>query len=198
MATDTSEAATDGDALGFGDDPDARGRFVKARSRFNRHGQAMLHGRFGGTFMNPSTFCLACGGAFFLVGLLSGAWKYLRIRSSADARAPLYVDLAHRSALLYAFAGALLSRLCERNAWSGAVNLAAAVVLQLFFATSVAAYILHGALGDTDNQFRQPHRLGRGSIPASSMTAFMVALIAAEVSAFLVIFSGFLVEALYR
>jgi hypothetical protein len=142
--------------------------------------------------MNPSTFCLVCGGSFFLTGLLSGAWKYLHIRNSADARAPLYVDLAHRSALLYAFAGVLLSRLCERNAWSNAVNLGAAIVLQIFFAISVGGYVIHGALRDTDNQFQRPHRLGRGVIPAFSMTAFMMALIAAEISAFLIIFSGYL------
>lgn len=142
--------------------------------------------------MNPSTFCLASGGGFFLVGLLSGAWKYLRIRASPDARAPLYVDLAHRSALLYAFAGLLLSRLCERSAWSSATNLAAAAVLQVFFATSVVGYVVHGVLGDTDNQFRRPHRLGRGTMSPVAMTAFMVALITAEVSAFLVMFAGYL------
>jgi hypothetical protein len=145
--------------------------------------------------MNPSTFCLACGGGFFLAGLLSGAWKYLGIRASADARAPLYVDLAHRSALLYAFAGVLLSRLCERNAWSSNVNLGAAVVLQVFFAISVVGYVVHGALGDTDNQFRRPHRLGSRLIPAFSMTAFMVALIGAEVFAFVLIFAGYILEA---
>ena len=139
-----------------------------------------------------------CGGAFFLTGLLSGAWKYAHIRRSADARAPLYVDLAHRAALLYAFAGALLSRLCEHNAWSNTVNLRAAVVLQVFFAVSVGGYVLHGALGDTDNQFHRPHRLGRRSIPAASMTTFMALLIAAEISAFLVVFSGYLVAAVRR
>jgi hypothetical protein len=57
--------------------------------------------------------------------------------------APLYVDLTHRSALLYAFAGVLLSRLCEHGAWSNAVNLRAAMGLQVFFATSVVAYFVH-------------------------------------------------------
>lgn len=145
--------------------------------------------------MNPSTFSLASGGAFFLVGLLSGAWKYLCIRRSPEARAPLYVDLAHRAALLYAFAGVLLSRLCEDSAWSPGVNLTAVIVLQVFFAVSVVGYVVHGALGDTDNQFRRPHRLGHKTMPASAMTAFMVALIAAEVSAFVVVFAGYLVRA---
>lgn len=145
--------------------------------------------------MNPSTFCLVSAGGFFLVGLLSGAWKYLCIRASDDARAPLYVDLAHRAALLYAFAGVLLSRLCERNAWSNPVNLGACIVLQVFFAISVVGYVVHGALRDTDNQFRRPHRLGTRVLSASSMTTFMMALIAAEVSAFVVVFTGYILEA---
>jgi hypothetical protein len=148
--------------------------------------------------MNPSTFSLLCGGAFFLTGLLTGAWKYAHIRGSADARAPVYVDVAHRTALLYAFAGALLSRLCERSAWSDSVNLGASAVLQVFFAISVGGYVVHGVLRDTDNQFRRPHRLGRRTLPAFSMTGFMVVLIAAEVAAFLVVFSGYLVEAVRR
>jgi len=145
--------------------------------------------------MNPSTFCLTSGGGFFLLGLFGGAWKYLCIRRSPEARSPLYVDLAHRSALLYAFAGVLLSRLCERSAWPDGVNLTAAIVLELFFASSVVSYIFHAAVGDTDNQFRQPHRMGSTTVPAFAMTSFMVALIAAEVSAFLVVFSGYLVQA---
>ena len=38
----------------------------------------------------------------------------------------------------------------------------------------------------------QIHRLGRRTIPAPVLTGFMVALIAAELAAFTVIFSGFL------
>jgi hypothetical protein len=141
--------------------------------------------------MNAPAFCLASAGTFFLVGLMSGAWKYAQIRRKPEGRAPLYVDLAHRSALLYAFAGVLLAQLAEHSAWTNSVNLGAAMVLQIFFATSVIAYVVHGALGDTDNQFRRPHRLGRKTIPAFAMTAFMMMLIMAEVTAFLVVFSGY-------
>lgn len=64
----------------------------------------------------------------------------------------------------------------------------AAIVLQVFFASSAVSDIFHAAVGDTDNQFRQPHRTGSTIVPAFAMTYFMVALIAAEVSAFLVVF----------
>ena len=142
--------------------------------------------------MNAPFFCLTAAGGFFLTGLVCGAWKYLCIRGSAEARAPIYVDLAHRSSLLYAFAGLLLARLTEQSRWSDRTNLMAAAVLQLFFAISVVAYVVHGALGDTDNQFRRPHRLGRRTVPNAPMTGFMMALITAEIGAFLVVFAGFL------
>jgi hypothetical protein len=144
--------------------------------------------------MNALSCCLTAAGAFFLVGLLCGAWKYLHIRRSPQVQAPLYVDLAHRSALMYAFANVLLARFAGQSRWSDRVNLIASVVLQVFFASSVLAYIVHGALRDTDNQFRRPHRLGTSTIPAAAMTGFMIALIGSEVAAFLVLFAGYLLS----
>lgn len=139
-----------------------------------------------------STFCLISAGAFFLVGLLSGVWKYACIFRSPEARAPFYVDTAHRASLLYAFACALTGELCRRSAWSDRTNLVAAVALVAFFALAVLGYLVHGALDDTDNQLRRPHRLGRGTVSPASVLAFMIALIAAEVGGFTVIFAGFL------
>jgi hypothetical protein len=59
--------------------------------------------------------CLTAACVFFMTGLLTGIWKYAHIARSADATAPVYVDIAHRSSLLYSFAalvpgvGAILS-----------------------------------------------------------------------------------------
>jgi hypothetical protein len=72
------------------------------------------------------------------------------------------------------------------------VNGIAAIVLEVFFGVSVLGYLVHGTLGDTDNQFRKPHRLGRRTIPSPMMTLFMLSLIGAEVAAFGVIFAGYL------
>jgi hypothetical protein len=137
-------------------------------------------------------FCLGSAGAFFLAGLLAGAWKYWHTLVQTDARAPVYVDMAHRASLMYAFACVLLAQLAGRSAWADAVNLGASIVLVLFFAVTVLAYVVHGALRDTDNQMRRPHRLGRGTIPASAMLTFMVLLVLAEVGGFAVMFGGFL------
>jgi hypothetical protein len=139
-----------------------------------------------------SGFCLASAGAFFLVGLVTGAWKYACIATTADARAPYYVDTAHRTALMYAFACALLSQLTARSAWSSGVNLAAAIVLVGFFAAAVLGYVVHGALRDTDNQFARPHRLGARTVAPGPVLAFMVVLTVAELGGFAVIFAGYL------
>jgi hypothetical protein len=141
---------------------------------------------------HSATFCLISAGAFFLVGLLAGVWKYACIFRSAEARAPFYVDTAHRASLLYAFACALTGELCGKSAWPDPINLVASVALIAFFALAVLGYVVHGVLGDTDNQLRRPHQLGRGTVPPASMLAFMIALIAVELGGFAVIFTGFL------
>ncbi len=66
------------------------------------------------------------------------------------------------------------------------------MVLVLFFAISVLSYVVHGALRDTDSQFRRPHRLGGRTIPAGAMAAFMVLLVLGEIGSFTVLFAGFL------
>jgi hypothetical protein len=136
-------------------------------------------------------FCLTSAGVFFLAGLLAGAWKYSHTLTAPDARAPVYVDMAHRASLMYAFACALLAALCARNAWADAVNLGAAALMIAFFAATIVGYAVHGALRDTDNQLRRPHRLGRRTIPPRLMLGFMALLILGEIGGFLVILGGF-------
>lgn len=142
--------------------------------------------------MSAETFCLASAGAFLLVGLATGAWKYLCIATTADARAPFYVDTAHRASLMYAFACGLLGQLVARSAYTSTTNLCAAIILVAFFAASVLGYIVHGALRDTDNQLARPHRLGRGAIPNGAMLTFMVSLIIGEIGSATVIVVGYL------
>jgi hypothetical protein len=142
--------------------------------------------------VRSDTLCMASAGGFFLVGLVTGAWKYFCIARSPEARAPYYVDTAHRAALLYAFACGLLGFFCGDNAWSPSVTCLAAALLIAYFAVSVLGYIVHGALRDTDNQLARPHRLGARTIPSAAMTAFMLSLITVEIGSFLVIFTGYL------
>ena len=117
--------------------------------------------------------------------LLLGVWKYHGIRTSPEGAAHVYVDIAHRAALLYAFAGVLLAVFTELSAWPTAVNLIADLVVLAFFVGAIASYVLHGALRDTTNQFA-------GSVPATLRLA-MYGLVLGEIGGFLVLFTGFAV-----
>lgn len=103
---------------------------------------------------------IACS-IFFLIGLLTGVWKFLAIRRSLDAQAPRYVSVSHRTSLMYAFAALLLMKFVEMSSLPEHVKLVAAAVPLFFFATAIGVYILHGVLQDTDNQYRKPYRVGK-------------------------------------
>lgn len=139
---------------------------------------------------------LGCG-LFFITGLLTGIWKYRSMMNSPDAQAPVYVDICHRTALMYAFACLVLAEFAKLSAWPEAVNAWAVAVPIVFFASAVMMYAVHGMLRDTDNQLRRPHRLGAATLPGAFITLYMVALIAGEVGGFLVLFAGFLKPILF-
>lgn len=141
--------------------------------------------------MTADTLALWCCGLFFLVGLLTGVWKYLQIRESEQARAHYYVDIAHRASLMYAFACLVLERFASLSVWPEWINVLAVLASVLFFALAVASYILHGALKDTRNQLKRPHSFGPAALPAGMMTAFMWTLVIAEIGGFLALFVGF-------
>jgi len=127
---------------------------------------------------------------FFMTGLITGIWKYRHIARSADATAPTYVDIAHRSSLLYSFAAILLGQLAAVSAFSDTVNSLAALSALLFFAFAIFGYIVHGLLQDTDNQLRKPHVLGKRQLPAWAVSLSMVLLIVGEVGGAMVLGTG--------
>ena len=127
---------------------------------------------------------------FFLFGLLTGVWKYVAIHRSPEAKAPVYVDICHRSSLLYAFACLLLERMVEVSQLPHSVEVPALVAPLVFFALAVSTYAIHGLLNDTDNQLQRPHRLGSVKLPTWLTPAFMTALIVAEIGGSLVLAVG--------
>ena len=54
---------------------------------------------------------LLASGLFLLSGMLTGVWKYAKIRNSPEHRAPVYVDIAHRASFFYSFASLVISRI---------------------------------------------------------------------------------------
>ncbi|MGH8444259.1 MAG: hypothetical protein ACREVL_03280 [Solimonas sp.] len=139
-----------------------------------------------------SALALVGAGIFFTSGLITGVWKYAHIARRDDAQAPVYVDIAHRTSLLYAFAALLLAQFAQLSAWSDIVNLWATALPLAFFASAIGGYVIHGWLNDTDNQFRRPQRLGRLALPKHGLAFFMVLLVAAEIGGFIVLFAGLL------
>ena len=123
-------------------------------------------------------------GIFLWTGMLTGVWKYWQIRQSAQSRAHYYVDIAHRSSLLYAPASLILAVLAYFSAFSAGLNLLCVAINLVFFSFSILSYALHGWLQDTSNQFKTPHRLGeKMTLPSWMMTGAMLLLVAGEVGA---------------
>lgn len=129
-------------------------------------------------------------GMFLWVGMLTGVWKYYQIRNTELARAHYYVDIAHRSSLLYAAASLILAALSYFTSLSDSLSLFCVVANLFFFSMSILVYIIHGMLKDTTNQFKQPHKLGQWSIPRWCMTFLMLSLIMVELGATAVLLLG--------
>ena len=144
--------------------------------------------------MNADQLCLLAAGLFFLTGLLTGWWKYICIARSETATAPVYVDIAHRASLMYAFAAILLRQFVPYSPLSAIGTLWAAGLPLLFFGLAIAMYLVHGLLRDTDNQLRAPHRLGAMTLPGMLIHGFMWLLGAAEIGGFAILLYGFLIS----
>jgi len=122
-------------------------------------------------------------GVFLWVGMLTGVWKYYQIRHSEQARAHYYVDIAHRSSLLYAPASLIMAVLAHFSVWSKGLNFIFVLINLFFFSFSILSYVLHGWLKDTTNQFKQPHQMGRWHLPKWMLTSAMVLLVIGELGA---------------
>ena len=125
---------------------------------------------------------LLAAGLIFLLALGLGVWKYRQIATSETHTAHIYVDIAHRAALMYAFATLLIAVFVELSGWATWVNLTAAAVQVFFFLVAIGSYILHGALRDTTNQFERP---------TAGLHAGMWALVVGEIGGFAVLLAGF-------
>lgn len=125
---------------------------------------------------------IVSSGIFLFVGMLTGVWKYWEIRNSTNHRAHYYVDIAHRTSLLYAPACLILAVLAFFSAWTPTVNLWLVLGNIFFFVASVLSYVIHGLLKDTSNQFQVPHKVARFDLPRPLMTIFILSLIVVELA----------------
>ena len=135
---------------------------------------------------------IIAAGVFFLNALLTGVWKYLQMRASADATAHPYTDIAHRASLMYSFAAILLAQFAEISQLPARTEFWAVLFPVLYFASAIIMYMLHGALRDTENQLKPPFHLGKMPLPTLFIVGYMWTLIVAEIGGFLVLFYGVL------
>lgn len=129
-------------------------------------------------------------GIFLWVGMLTGVWKYVQIATSPQARAHYYVDVAHRSSLLYAPATLIIAVLAYFSAWSELTNLICVILSVVFFAFSILSYMLHGYLKDTTNQFKEPHQVGSLTVHKWLIRAAMILLVICEMGALTTLIIG--------
>lgn len=127
---------------------------------------------------------LSCAGLFFMTGLVAGVWKYACMVNNPAFKAPHYVDIAHRSALLYAFAALLIAVFASLSAFNQQVNLLAATAPLIFFAFAIAKYISLGIKNETNNTLRDSKNPGLDRL-------LMTALIVGELGGFSVLLVGF-------
>ncbi len=136
-----------------------------------------------GLLQNSVKLAIVFSGIYLWVGMLTGVWKYYQISRSELARAHYYVDIAHRSSLLYAPATLILAVLAYFSIWSEWINLLFVVINLIFFSFSILSYILHGWLKDTSNQFKKPHQMGRFQLPSWMLRTAMILLVIGEIIA---------------
>jgi hypothetical protein len=129
---------------------------------------------------------ILAAGLMFLWALLLGVVKFRQILASPEGHAHPYTDIAHRAALLYAFALMLLAVFVQLSAWRMAIDLTAAGVLAFFFFAAVASYMGHGLRRDTANQLVNP---------SASTRLFVWVLAISEIVAFSILLAGFVVGA---
>lgn len=131
---------------------------------------------------------LAAAGLFLLVGMLGGVLKYIGIMRSPNHQAPVYIDIAHRAALMYSFAALVMAELLRYSPYSLTVQLVITLAPLLFFAAAIAQYFVLGLRNATDNQFRERN---------FHTTWAMYLLIIAEVGGVAAIVWGFLSTQLF-
>ncbi len=107
-----------------------------------------------GITLTAETLAITACGVFFMIGLLTGVWKYAAIMKNENHEAHIYINIAHRAALLYSFACLVLKEFVHYSALSDFIELIAVASVVLFFASAVFTYILLGIIQKTDNQFR--------------------------------------------
>lgn len=132
---------------------------------------------------------LLAAGLFLLNGMITGVWKYAKIMSSPEHRAPVYVDIAHRASFFYSFASLVIAELLKFSPFSPNWQIVIAAFPLAYFLLTVIGYMKEGFLNRTENLFSERNFV---------TTWFMYGLIAAEIGGLVLILGGFVITQFLR
>ncbi len=126
---------------------------------------------------------LLVSGLFLLNGMLTGIWKYSKIMSSPEHKAPVYVDIAHRTSFFYSFASLVIAALIGFSPFSEFWKIVIVAFPLTYFVLAVIGYMKEGYLNRTENLFSKRNFI---------TTYFMYGLIASEIGGLILILGGFI------
>jgi len=126
---------------------------------------------------------LLFSGLYLLTGMLTGVWKYAKIMSSDERKAPVYVDIAHRNALMFSFASLVIAKLVEYSPFGPSGQVVVVALPFFFFVVTSAGQITEGLKNSTENIFLKPD-------PVRNI--FMYGLVAGEVGSIALLVGGFI------
>lgn len=127
---------------------------------------------------------------FFMLALCTGVWKYTLMSQSDKGQSRYYVDIAHRSSFLYAYAALLLAVFAYLSQFPEWLNTLAVVGSVFFYLAAVLGYVYQGIINKTSNQIRASIRKEPSSTPLWLTYLFTVNLIVAEIGGALVLGFG--------
>ena len=130
----------------------------------------------------PVKITILFAGLFLLIGMVTGVWKYATIMKSENHESSMYVDIAHRNALLFSFACIVIAKLMEFSPFSPTMQMVITAIPLFYFSLTTINQIKEGFSGRTETIFKERN---------FSTTWFIYGLIAGEVGSISLMIIGF-------
>ena len=130
----------------------------------------------------PVKLSILFAGLFLLIGMITGVWKYATIMKSENAKSSMYVDIAHRNALLFSFACVVIAKLMEFSPFSPKIQIVITGIPLFYFSLTTINQIKEGFAGRTETIFKERN---------FSTTWFTYGLIVGEIFAISLMIGGF-------
>jgi hypothetical protein len=131
----------------------------------------------------PVKLSILFAGLFLLIGMITGVWKYATIMKSENAKSSMYVDIAHRNALLFSFACIVIAKLMEFSPFSPAMQMVITAIPLFYFSLTTINQIKEGFAGRTETIFKERN---------FSTTWFTYGLVIGEVGSISLMIIGFI------